>query len=85
MDCCKRIYSDSLLRSESKIVLDCETKIEHISLTFKTQKDRAHAINTELKKANGIYWYLIKSINKKQAIKPEISAELNIQTTSQYR
>ena len=80
----KRVLSGTLLIADSEVMFDCETKSEHISHSFKTQKDREVAVEKELeRRKNGIYWYLIKPIDKKQNLKPEIGAELKIKSTPQ--
>ena len=82
----KRVLSGTLLIADSEIMFDCETKSEHISNSYKTQKDREITVNKELeRRKNGIYWYLIKPMNKKQKVKPEIGAELKIKTAPQQR
>ena len=61
---------------------DCETKSEEITHSFKTQKDKEAAIEKEFeRRKNGIYWYLIKPVDKKQQVKPEIGTELKIKKT----
>ncbi len=81
----KRVLSVTLLIADSEVMFDCETKSEHISHSFKTQKDLEIAVEKELeKRKNGIYWYLIKPIDKKQNLKPEIGTELKIKTTPQH-
>jgi hypothetical protein len=82
----KRVLSGTLLIADSEIMFDCETKLEHIRHSYKTQKDREVAVEKELeRRKNGIYWYLIKPMDKKQNLKPEIGTELKIKTTPQHR
>ncbi|MFB9095435.1 hypothetical protein ACFFVF_02815 [Flavobacterium jumunjinense] len=81
----KRVLSGTLLIADSEIMFDCEIKSKHISNSFKTQKDREIAVEKELeRRKHGIYWYLIKPIDKKQKVKPEIGTELKIKTTPQH-
>lgn len=80
----KRVLSGTLLISDSEIIFDCETEYEHISNSFKTEKDREIAIEKELnKRQNGIYYYLLRPENKKQKSKPLIGSKLKIKTTPQ--
>lgn len=77
----KRVFSRTLLSADSEIMFDCETKYEHINHSFKTQKNREIAVKKELeRRKNGIYWYLIKPMNKKQKLKPEKGTELKLKT-----
>ncbi len=46
----KRVLSGTLLIADSEIMFDCETKSEHISHSFKTQKDREIAVEKELER-----------------------------------
>jgi len=78
----KRVLSGTLLIADFEVMFYCETKYERISNSFKTQKDHKIAIEKELeRRKNGIYWYLIKPIDKKQKLKPEIGTELKIKMT----
>jgi uncharacterized protein (DUF2344 family) len=78
----KRVLLGTLLITDAEILFDCETKSEKITHSFKTQKDRESAIEKELeRRKNGIYWYLIKPVDKKQQVKPEIGTELKIKKT----
>ncbi|MEP0262374.1 hypothetical protein [Dokdonia sp.] len=82
----RRVLSGILLMTGLETTFDCETESEHISNRYKNAKEREIAIEKELgKRKNGIYWYLLKPINKKQKVKPEIGTELKIKTTPQHR
>jgi len=82
----KRVLSGILLIADSETMFDCETESEHISHRFKNINEREIAIEKELeRRKNGIYWYLLKPLNKKQQSKPKIGAELKIKTTPQQR
>lgn len=78
----KRVLSGELLIADSEITFDCETKSEVIRHSYKTQKDREIAVEKELeRRRNGIYWYVIKPLDKEQKDKPEIGTELKIEVT----
>lgn len=75
----KRVLSGKLLNINSEIIFDCETKYEHLSYSFKTQKDQKIAISKELeRRKNRIYWYFIKPMNNTQEFKPKVGSELKI-------
>jgi len=46
----KRVVSDLLILENAEIFFDCETKLEHISHSFKTVKDRKVAVLKEIEK-----------------------------------
>ncbi len=75
----KRVLFGHLLSADSEIIFECETELEHLSHTFITIKDRELAAAKEReKRENGIYWYLLAPLNKKQRVKPENGEILRI-------
>lgn len=75
----KRVLSGTLLVANSETYFDCETEFEHISNSYKTEKDRQIAVNKELnRRKKGIYWYLLAPESKNQKVKPETGSSLKI-------
>ena len=76
----KQVLSGTLLIADSETYFDCETEFEHISHSFKSEKDRQNAVNKELnRRQKGIYWYLLAPEYKNQKNKPEIGSFLKIE------
>ena len=72
--------SGTLLIADSETYFDCETEFEHISHSFKTEKDRQNAVDKELnRRKKGIYWYLLAPEYKNQKDKPQIGSLLKIE------
>lgn len=76
----KRVLSGTLLTADSETNFNCETEFEHISHSFKTEKDRQNAVGNELnKRKKGIYSYLLAPEYKSQKDKPQIGSLLKIE------
>jgi len=74
----RRVLSSTLSFANSEIHFDCETEVEYISHSYKTQQDRQNEIDKELyRRKEGIYWYLLTPDNKKS--KPRIGSILQIE------
>ena len=71
----KRVLSGTLLIAESEIFFDCETEFEHMSPSFKSDKERQALVDKELnRRKKGIFWYLLIPERKNIKIKPDIGS-----------
>lgn len=77
----RRVLSSTLSFANAEIHFDCETEVEYMSHSYKTQEDRQDAIDKELyRRKEGIYWYLLTSDNKNLKSKPRTGSILQIET-----
>jgi len=77
----RRVLHGILILNKSEKHFKCETDSTHVDSVFKTQYEREIAVEKELnKRTQGIYQYLLKPINKKQKIKPEMGCILKVKT-----
>lgn len=73
----KRMLSGLLLTDNEEVYFECETKYDHISMSFANAEKRRDAISKELaRRQKGIYWYVLEGKNTKE--KPKVGSHLYI-------
>lgn len=74
-----RVFSGNLMIFDEEVVFDNEISTEHISKVISDEEKRREDARIEQgKRAQGIYWYLLVSTDKKQKEKPEPGSVLEI-------
>lgn len=75
----KRVFHGILILDNSEVYFDCETESIHVDSVFENDEKRQVAVKKELdKRKQGIYMYIIASLNKKQQIKLDKDTLLKI-------